>query len=46
VLSSFNDRGTAKLVRRACCATRTTGLREVAYKWLEMHPDPGMVPHF
>jgi HEAT repeat protein len=43
VLSSFNDRGTAELVR-GLVGDANDRLREVAYKWLEMHPDPGMMP--
>jgi HEAT repeat protein len=43
VLSSFNDRGTAELVR-GLLRDANDRLREVAYKWLEAHPDPGMVP--
>jgi len=43
VLSSFNDRGTAELVR-GLLRDANDRLREVAYKWLEVHPDPGMVP--
>jgi HEAT repeat protein len=43
VLSSFNDRGTAELVA-GLLRDANDRLREVAYKWLEAHPDPGMVP--
>jgi hypothetical protein len=43
VLSSFNDRGTAELAR-GLVGDANDQLREVAYKWLELHPDPGMVP--
>jgi hypothetical protein len=43
VLSSFNDRGTAELVR-GLLRDANDRLREVAYKWLEAHPDPGLVP--
>jgi len=43
VLSSFNDRGTPELVR-SLLRDANDRLREVAYKWLEAHPDPGMVP--
>lgn len=43
VLSSFNDRGTADLVR-GLVRDANDRLREVAFKWLEAHPDPGMVP--
>ena len=41
VLSSFNDRGTADLVR-VVLKDRNDRLREVAYKWLEEHPEPGL----
>ena len=41
VLSSFNDRGTADLVR-GVLKDRNDRLREVAYKWLEEHPEPGL----
>jgi hypothetical protein len=41
VLSSFNDRGTANLVR-GLLNDRNDRLREVAYKWLEAHPDPAL----
>ena len=43
VLSSFNDRGTAELVS-GLLRDANDRLREVAYKWLEAHPDPAMVP--
>ena len=43
VLSSFNDRGTAELVT-ALLRDANDRLREVAYKWLEAHPDPAMAP--
>ena len=39
VLSSFNDRGTPDLVR-GLLRDRNDRLREVAYKFLEAHPDP------
>jgi hypothetical protein len=41
VLSSFNDRGTADLVR-GLLRDRNDRLREVAYKFLEAHPDPAL----
>jgi HEAT repeat protein len=41
VLSSFNDRSTADLVR-TLLKDRNDRLREAAYKWLELNPDPGM----
>src|SRR5687768_12186744 len=41
VLSSFNDRGTAELVR-GLLKDRNDRLREVAYKWLEANPDPAL----
>jgi HEAT repeat protein len=43
VLSSFNDRGTAELVR-GLLRDANDRLREVAYKWLEAHPDASMAP--
>jgi hypothetical protein len=43
VLSSFNDRGTGELAR-GLIRDANDRLREVAYKWLESHPDPAMVP--
>jgi hypothetical protein len=43
VLSSFNDRGTAELVR-GLLRDANDRLREVAYKWLEANPDTAMVP--
>jgi HEAT repeat protein len=43
VLSSFNDRGTGDLVR-GLVRDANDRLREVAFKWLEAHPDPAMVP--
>src|SRR5687768_15370832 len=43
VLSSFSDRGTGDLVR-GLLRDANDRLREVAYKWLEAHPDPAMVP--
>jgi len=41
VLSSFNDRGTADLVR-GLLKDRNDRLREAAYKWLEANPDPAL----
>ncbi len=41
ILSSFNDPATGKLVR-ALLNDRNDRLREAAYKWLELNPDPGM----
>src|SRR5688500_10653587 len=43
LLSSFNDRGTGELVR-GLLRDANDRLREVAYKWLEAHPDPAMAP--
>lgn len=43
VLSSFSDRGTGELVR-GLLRDANDRLREVAFKWLEAHPDPAMVP--
>jgi HEAT repeat protein len=43
VLSSFSDRGTGDLAR-GLLRDANDRLREVAYKWLEAHPDPSMVP--
>ena len=42
ILTSFNDRSTAQLVRQAI-EDKNDRLREVAYKWLERNPDPQMV---
>lgn len=39
LLTAFGDRGTAALVRWAI-GDRNDRLREVAFKWLERHPDP------
>ena len=41
LLTSFNDRGTGELIR-SLLPDRNDRLREVAYKWLEQHPDPAM----
>jgi hypothetical protein len=41
VLTAFNDRGTGELMR-SLLPDRNDRLREVAYKWLERHPDPAM----
>ena len=43
VLSSFGDRGTGELVR-SLLRDANDRLREAAYKWLEAHPDPSVVP--
>ncbi len=43
VLSSFGDRGTGDLVR-SLVRDANDRLREVAYKWLEAHPDPSTIP--
>lgn len=43
VLSSFGDRGTGDLVR-GLLRDANDRLREVAYKWLEAHPDPALAP--
>ena len=43
VLSSFNDKGTGDLVR-TLVGDRNDRLRESAFKWLELHPDPTLVP--
>ena len=43
LLSSFSDRGTGDLVR-GLLRDANDRLREVAYKWLEAHPDPAMAP--
>jgi hypothetical protein len=39
VLTTFNDRGTGDLVK-SLLTDRNDRLREVAYRWLERHPDP------
>src|SRR5688572_9314065 len=41
LLSSFNDRQTGDVVR-SVLRDRNDRLREAAYKWLEIHPDPAM----
>ena len=41
LLSSFNDRQTGAVVR-TLLGDRNDRLREAAYKWLELHPDPSM----
>ncbi len=41
ILSSFNDPATGKLVR-ALLNDRNDRLREAAYMWLELNPDPGL----
>jgi hypothetical protein len=41
LLSSFNDRQTGDVVR-SVLRDRNDRLRESAYKWLEIHPDPAM----
>jgi hypothetical protein len=41
LLTSFNDRGTGELIR-SLLTDKNDRLREVAYKWLEQHPDPAM----
>jgi HEAT repeat protein len=41
LLSSFNDRATGDLVR-TLLRDRNDRLRESAYKWLELHPDPSL----
>jgi HEAT repeat protein len=45
ILSAFNDRGTGELAR-GLLRDANDRLREVAYKWLEGHPDPALVPTF
>ncbi len=41
LLSSFNDRQTGAVVR-TLLGDRNDRLREAAYQWLELHPDPSM----
>lgn len=41
LLSSFNDRETGA-VAKTLLTDRNDRLRETAYKWLELHPDPSM----
>jgi len=43
VLSSFSDRGTGDLVK-SLVRDANDRLREVAFKWLDAHPDPAMTP--
>jgi hypothetical protein len=39
ILTTFNDRGTGDLIK-SLLTDRNDRLREVAYRWLELHPDP------
>jgi HEAT repeat protein len=41
LLSGFGDRGTAELMR-SLLADRNDRVREVAYRWFERHPEPGL----
>jgi hypothetical protein len=41
LLTAFNDPGTGALIR-SLLTDRNDRLREVAFKWLERNPDPGM----
>ena len=41
LLTSFNDRATSNLVRTVL-SDRNDRLREAAYKWLELNPDPSL----
>jgi HEAT repeat protein len=43
LLTAFNDRGTAG-VMRSLLADRNDRVREVAYRWFELHPDPALTP--
>lgn len=43
LLTGFNDRNTPDLMR-SLLADRNDRVREVAYRWLEQHPDPMLTP--
>ncbi len=43
LLTGFNDSRTAGIARNAL-ADRNDRLREKAYGWLELHPDPALIP--
>src|SRR6478735_7563878 len=43
VLSSFDDKGTPDLAK-SLITDKNDRLRESAFKWLEQHPDPKLVP--
>jgi hypothetical protein len=43
LLTGFNDRNTPDLMR-SLLTDRNDRVREVAYRWLEQHPDPALVP--
>jgi hypothetical protein len=41
LLTAFNDRGTPDLMR-SLLTDRNDRVREIAYRWFERHPDPGL----
>lgn len=43
LLTGFNDRSTPDLIR-SLLTDRNDRVREVAYRWLEQHPDPMLTP--
>jgi HEAT repeat protein len=43
LLTAFNDRGTPELMK-GLLGDRNDRVREVAYRWLETHPDPSLTP--
>src|SRR5690349_7296538 len=43
LLTAFNDRGTSGLMT-TLLSDKNDRVREVAYRWIERHPDPALVP--
>lgn len=43
LLTGFNDRSTPALMR-SVLADRNDRVREVAYRWFELHPEPALAP--
>jgi len=42
LLTAFNERGTPDLMR-SLLSDRNDRVREIAYRWFERHPDPGLI---